>query len=149
MHQQLQLPPNSPINEPPLRPELPIQTSPNPNNKGVQQDDTLNLPAYYIAPTKCNKLNLRYGKIIDTKIAIAPIITEQFEEEVPPPKTEQPEPEILIQVVTPIGSTQQMQLKTHIEPRLATTAKDTPPYSKRLSIAKTSQQLEFDMLGEL
>jgi hypothetical protein len=31
--QQLQLPPNAPLNNPPLRPHMPVQPNPNPNNK--------------------------------------------------------------------------------------------------------------------
>ena len=43
--QQLQLPSNVPPGNQPVHPQLPIQPNLNPNNKGAQQADTLNLPS--------------------------------------------------------------------------------------------------------
>jgi len=57
--EQLQLPGNTPTSNPPLHPQLPVQSNPNPNNRGAQQVETLNLPAYSIATMECNELNLR------------------------------------------------------------------------------------------
>lgn len=54
--QQLQIPPNT-YTSTPLRPQLVVQTNTNPNNRGVQQDETLSLPAYGIATSQFNELN--------------------------------------------------------------------------------------------
>jgi len=62
--QQLQLPSNIPSSTP-LRPHIPIQPNPNPNNKGAQQSDTLNLPSYKISTTECNEINLRSGRVVN------------------------------------------------------------------------------------
>ena len=47
--QQLQLPSNVNPGNQLVRPQLPIQPNLNPNNKGAQQADTLNLPSYSIS----------------------------------------------------------------------------------------------------
>jgi len=57
--QQLQLPSNVPPGNQPIRPQLPIQPNPNPNNKGAQQADTLNLPSYNISTMELYEMNLQ------------------------------------------------------------------------------------------
>ena len=77
--QQLQLPSNVPLGNQPVRPQLPIQPNPNPNNKGAQQADSLNLPSYNISTAKFYEMNLRSGQIVDAQPS--PVIIEQIESE--------------------------------------------------------------------
>jgi hypothetical protein len=79
--QQLQMPPSVSANNPPLWPQIPVQSNPNPNNKGAQQVETLNLPAYGISTLGCNELNLRSGRVVNAKNS--PIIIEQIDNEFP------------------------------------------------------------------
>ena len=62
---QLQLPSNVPLGNLALQPQIPIQPYLNPNNKGVQQIDTLNLPYYSISTTGINEINLRSGQVVN------------------------------------------------------------------------------------
>ena len=51
-----------------MRPQLPAQPNPNPNNKIVHQFETVNMPAYSLCPVPCNNIHLRSGKIVDPLI---------------------------------------------------------------------------------
>ena len=53
-----------------IRPQLPAQPNPNPNNKIVHQFETINMPAYSLSPVPCNDIPLRSGKVVE------PIIIE-------------------------------------------------------------------------
>ena len=64
--QQLLLPNNLPPNQP-LRPQLPIQNTPNPNNKPVQQVETTNLLTNCIFPVQCNDVHLQSGRVVQTE----------------------------------------------------------------------------------
>ena len=75
--QQLQLPSNVPPGNPAIIPQLPIQPNPNPNNKGVQQIDTLNLPYYNISTVGLNEINLQSSWVVNAPTS--PIIIEQFD----------------------------------------------------------------------
>lgn len=77
--QQLQLPSNASTSNPPLRPQLSIQSNPNPNNRGLNKLRH-NLPAYNIATAECNELNLRSGWVVNTQTS--PIIVEHIDDEV-------------------------------------------------------------------
>lgn len=60
--QPLPLPSNAPPNNQ-MRPQLPVQPNPNPNNKVVQLIDIKN---HSIFPTmQCNDIHLRFGKIVE------------------------------------------------------------------------------------
>ena len=48
-----------------MRPQLPIQPNPNPNNKAVQVIDIQNQPAFPTFPAQCNDIHLRSGKIVE------------------------------------------------------------------------------------
>jgi hypothetical protein len=61
--QQLQLPSNVP---PGNQPDL------NPNNKGVHQTDSLNLPSYSISTAKLYEMNLQSGRTVDAQ---PPLVT--------------------------------------------------------------------------
>ena len=82
--QQLQFPSNLPPGNPTLRPQLPIQPNLNPNNKGVQKIDTLNLPYYIISTTGVNEIKLRFGWVVNAPTS--PIIIEQIDSEGPKPE---------------------------------------------------------------
>ena len=111
----------------PLRPQLPIQTNPNPNNKSVQQAETLNFPTYYIAPIECNEIYLRSGWIVDS--TSSPIIVEQPEEENRTIGMEQSRPE---------GPTATLEPTTTPDIRVSTAEKNTSCllYPERLSLVK-------------
>lgn len=65
--QQLQLTSNVPPGNQPILPQLPIQPNPNPNNKGAQQANTLNLPSYSISTTEYFEMNLRSKRVVDAQ----------------------------------------------------------------------------------
>ena len=50
-----------------IRPQLPAQPNPNPNNKIVHQFETINMPAYSLTPV-CNDIHLRSGKVVEPLI---------------------------------------------------------------------------------
>lgn len=119
--------PNAPVIMPPLCPQILIHTKPNPNNKSVQQVETLNFPSYYITPTECNEIYLHLGQIVNLTSSL--IIVEQCEEENLTAGIEQSRP----------GSPTATPKPTTIHDiRLTTATKDTscPPYPERLSLVK-------------
>lgn len=77
MQQQLQLPPfQAPTPPPPMRPQLPVQPNPNPNNKvaqGIEAPTTFQ--TYLITPVELNEIQLRSGTVINH--SHSPIITEE------------------------------------------------------------------------
>jgi hypothetical protein len=73
----LPLPPNVLPSNPPLRPQLPIQTNPNLNNKAIQQIETPIFPTYCISPMECNIVQLISGRI--TNQATSLVIIEHVE----------------------------------------------------------------------
>lgn len=77
--QQIQLPSNVPPGNQPSRPQLPIQPNPNPNNKGVHQTNTLNLPSYRISTTELYEMNFQLGQTIN--VQSPPVIIEQLDGE--------------------------------------------------------------------
>ena len=48
-----------------IRPQLPAQPNPNPNNKVFHQFETVNMPAYSINPIPCNDIRLRSGRVVE------------------------------------------------------------------------------------
>ena len=48
-----------------MRPQLPIQPNPNPNNKVVQVIDIQNQPTFHVFPAQCNDIHLRSRKIVE------------------------------------------------------------------------------------
>ena len=50
-----------------LRPQLPAQPNPNPNNKPVHSIQIIETPEIGTDLRECNDLQLRYGSIIETK----------------------------------------------------------------------------------
>jgi len=50
------------------------------NNREAQQVETLNVPAYGIATSECNELNLQSGRVVNIKSSL--IIFERKDDEV-------------------------------------------------------------------
>ena len=50
-----------------LRPQLPAQPKPNPNNRLVQSIQIIETPELETDLRECNKLQLRFGRIIETE----------------------------------------------------------------------------------
>ena len=48
-----------------IRPQLPAQPNPNPNNKAIHLFETVNMPAYSLTPVPCNDIHLRSGKVVE------------------------------------------------------------------------------------
>jgi hypothetical protein len=63
--QPLSLPSGTPPNNQMMRPQLPLQPNPNPNNKAVQCIDIQNQPILSLFPTQCNDIHLQSGKIVE------------------------------------------------------------------------------------
>jgi hypothetical protein len=56
--QPLSLPAGTPQNNQTMRPQLPVQPNPNPNNKAVQCIDIYNQPTLSLLPAQCNDIHL-------------------------------------------------------------------------------------------
>jgi hypothetical protein len=67
--QPLSLPAGTPPINQTMRPQLPVQPNPNPNNKVVQCIDIYNWPILSILPAQCNDIHLRSGRIVEPTIA--------------------------------------------------------------------------------
>jgi len=121
--QQLQLPSNIPLSTPP-RSQIPIQPNLNPNNKGVQQTTTLNLPSYRISTIECNEINLQSGRAVNGQTS--QIIIEHISDEDPEPESQ----------VAKNGSNQNSV--KHPPPHLGASqgCQIDPPYPKRLALSK-------------
>jgi hypothetical protein len=67
--QPLSLPAGTPPNNQTMRPQLPVQPNPNPNNKFVQCIDIYNQPTLSLLPGQCNDIHLRSRRIVEPTIA--------------------------------------------------------------------------------
>jgi hypothetical protein len=119
----LQLPHNAPPNNPPLRPQMPVQPNPNPNNKAIQNIYIHNVPALSITPMPCDEIKLRSGRIVE------PIIEDAPSSELDKESRERPSTDIEEIDKTIIDSTD-------------------PPFPERLTITKPVELLSFNLLGE-
>ena len=52
----------------PIRPQIPAQPNPKPNNKAVHQFETVNMPAYSLTPVPYNDIRLRSGNVVEPLI---------------------------------------------------------------------------------
>jgi hypothetical protein len=124
--QPLPLPSGAPPNNQMIRPQLPVQPNPNPNNKAVQCIDIQNQPILSLFLTQCNDIHLRSGKIVE------PIIDD----------------------VSSFDSDKE-EIKKHdspeeVQPCSNTLAETTePPFPECLSLTKTPELPAFNLLGEL
>jgi hypothetical protein len=109
-----------------MRPQLPVQPNPNPNNKAVQCIDIQNQPILSLFPAQCNDIHLRSGKIVE------PIIDD----------------------VTSSDSNKE-EIKKHDVPEEVQSSSNTvaettkPPFPERLALTKTPEPPAFNLLGEL
>ena len=51
-----------------IRPQLPAQPNPNPNNKTIHQFEIVNMPAYSLTPVLYNDIRLRSRKVVEPAI---------------------------------------------------------------------------------
>eukprot|EP00253_Pinus_taeda_P022314 PITA_22314 len=109
-----------------LRPQLPAQPNPNPNNRPVQSLQILETPEEGPDLRECNDLQLRSGRTIQTEGN----------------KTVQIEDQLPREYLSHEEDVNKQQ--THNQ---ATTC--SPPFPERLVIPRPIQQLDFDILGEL
>eukprot|EP00253_Pinus_taeda_P017670 PITA_17670 len=109
-----------------LRPQLPAQPNPNPNNRSVQALQILETPEEGPDLRECNDLQLRSRRIIQTKGNK----TVQIEDQLPREHLSQEE--------------DVNRQQTHNQ---ATTS--SPPFLERLVIPRPIKQPNFDILGEL
>jgi len=126
-HQQsLSLPSNAPPNNQTIRPQLPVQPNPNPNNnKALQVIDVQNQPA---SPMQCNDIHLRSGRIVEP---IIDDITDSDKEETAKEKS----------------SNNNAETAKSSSNKTAQIAE--PPFPERLALTKTLEPHAFNLLGEL
>jgi hypothetical protein len=105
-----------------MRPRLPVQPNPNPNNKVVQCIDIYNQPTLSLLPTQCNDIHLRSGRIVEPTIAD---VTSPDQEE-----------------------TQEHDAPEKVQSS-SNNAAETPPFPERLSLTKMPEPPAFNLLGEL
>jgi len=109
-----------------MRPQLPVQPNPNPNNnKALQVINVQNQP---VSPVQCNDIHLRSGRIVEP---IINDITHLDKEEAVNEKSANNNAETVES--TPNNTTQ-------------TTS---PPFPEHLAPTKTLEPLAFNILGEL
>eukprot|EP00253_Pinus_taeda_P005832 PITA_05832 len=109
-----------------LRPQLPAQPNPNPNNRPVQALQILETPEEGPDLRECNDLQLISGCIIQTKGNK----TDQIEDQLPREHLSQEE------------DVNRQQIHNQ-------TTTSSPPFPERLVIPRPIQQPNFDILGEL
>ena len=126
-HQQsLSLPSNTPPNNQAIRPQLPVQPNPSPNNnKALQVIDVQNQP---VSTMQCNDIHLRSGRIVEP---IIDEINDSDKEEVGKEKPANNNAETVES-----GSNNNAQT-TDL------------PFPECLALTKTLEQPAFNILGEL
>jgi hypothetical protein len=107
-----------------MRPQLPVQPNPNPNNKAVQCIDIYNQPTLSLLPAQCNDIHLRSGRIVEPTIAD---VTSSDKEE-----------------------TKEHDVPEKVQSSSNNAAETTtPPFPERLALTKTPEPPAFNLLGEL
>ena len=126
-HQQsLSLPSNTPPNNQAIRPQLPVQPNPNPNNnKALQAIDIQNQS---VSPMQCNDIHLRSGRIVEP---IIDDITDSDKEEVTKEKPAN-------------NNAETVELASNNNDQTT-----DPPFPEQLALTKTLEQPAFNLLGEL
>jgi hypothetical protein len=122
--QPLSLPSGTPPNNQMMRPQLPVQPNPNPNNKAVQCIDIHNQPTFSLLPAQCNDIHLRSGRIVEPIIAD---VTSSDKEE-----------------------TKEHDVPEEVQSSSNNAAETTkPPFPEHLALTKTPEPPAFNLLGEL
>eukprot|EP00253_Pinus_taeda_P022524 PITA_22524 len=126
--QSLSVPSNAPLNNQTIRPQLPVQPNPNPNNnKALQVIDIQNQPIF---PMQCNDIHLQSGRVV--KPIIDDITSSNSDKE----ETRKDKSSI-----KNVGTVESSSNKT--------TETTEPPFHERLALTKTLEPLAFNLLGEL
>jgi hypothetical protein len=120
--QPLSLPAGTPPINQAIRPQLPVQPNPNPNNKAVQCIDVYNQPTLSLLPAQCNDIHLRSGRVVEP--AIADVTSPDKEE------------------------TQEHDAPEKVQSS-SNNAAETTPFPERLALTKAPEQPAFNLLGEL
>ena len=107
-----------------MRPQLPVQPNPNPNNKAMQCIDIHNQPTFSLLPAQCNDIHLRSGRIVEPIIAD---VTSSDKEE-----------------------TKEHDVPEEVQSSSNNAAKTKkPPFPERLALTKMPEPPTFNLLGEL
>jgi hypothetical protein len=120
--QPLSLPAGTPPSNQVIRPQLPVQPNPNPNNKAVQCIDVYNQPTLSLLPAQCNDIHLRSGRVVEPTIAD---VTSPDKEE-----------------------TQEHDAPEKVQSS-CNNAAETAPFPERLALTKAPELPAFNLLGEL
>eukprot|EP00253_Pinus_taeda_P007077 PITA_07077 len=122
-----------------MKPQLPVQPNPNPNNnKAVQVIDIQNLPT---SPMQCNDIHLRFGRVFE------PIIdditsSDSDKEEAEQSKSSNKD----VDTVNPPSN----KIAETVKPPSNGIAETTKPsFPERLALTKTPKPPAFNLLGEL
>ena len=118
-----------------MRPQLPVQPNPNPNNKAVQNVDIATMLLLYITPVSCEAIHLRFGWI-------AELIIEEGASSESNKESNDPQP---LPTSIPAGPA------PHDADTVAekTVAPADPPFPERLTLSKAVEQPHFNLLREL
>ena len=108
-----------------MRPQLPVQPNPNPNNKALQ---VIDIQSQSIPPLQCNDIHLRSGRVVEP---IIDDITDSDKEETRKEKSANHNTETV--ETTPNRNDQTVD----------------PPFPERLTLTKVPEQPTFNLLGEL
>jgi hypothetical protein len=107
-----------------MRPQLPVQPNPNPNNKVVQCIDIYNQPTLSLLPAQCNDIHLRSGRIVEPTI----VDVTSFDKE----------------------ETKEHDAPEEVQSSANNAAETTkPPFPERLALTKMPEPPTFNLLGEL
>jgi hypothetical protein len=120
--QPLSLPAGTPPINQVIRPQLPVQPNPNPNNKAVQCIDVYNQPTLSLLPAQCNDIHLRSGRVVEPTIAD---VTSPDKEE-----------------------TQEHDAPEKVQSSSNNVA-ETTPFPERIALTKAPELPAFNLLGEL
>lgn len=128
--------------QPLLRPQLPTQPNPNPNNRPVQLVQLIENPKYEIEQKECNEIRLRSRCVITPEENrdqpsmenVTPLVHIPSLVHVPP----------LVNNIKPKHGEETDQ---HEDPEKIIVT--SPPFPKRLTIPKSIAYPDFDLVGEL
>ena len=130
----------------PIRPQLPAQPNPNPNNKTVHQFETVNMPTYSLTPVPYNDIHLQSGKIVEPVI-IEDVPSPMHEEGVNPQHLSNVTP-IIDNAEHPTNVSTKTQNNTSSDTH-PTQVSRKPPYLEILMLPKVVGQPQLNLLEEL
>ena len=128
----------------PIRPQLPTQPNPNPNNKEFLQVETANMPAYSIIPVPCNDIRLRSGRVVEP-LVIEDVPSAVSEERMSQHYLSNIAIRIIEDVENPVKISAETQEETSIDTQPTQLVRE-PPYPERLILLKAVGQPQFNLL---